>query len=724
MQARDTHSLANKIGVRVVLLGLLAVLVYRLFTLQVRQHTVYASLADANRLSAVEIPAPRGLIFDRNGVLLARNRSSYHLGIVPVDLPDNDADTEEVDEEFEAIMDILLVAGVHEQRDQILEIQRTMFRALGYRDYLSVLNKADIPVSLIEVPIDPEDTTEQETLVQEAVPETDTLVLPDIGRPLPIEGLARLIQEQVQLQRQGNASNPIPILFNVAPDVVFVISEQSYSLPGIQVLEGTVREYVYGELVSHILGFLGPIPEKRSQEYTAAGYMPDEQVGLSGIEASYQDNLRGKPGVRTVEVDIFGQERRTIGETQDPVPGQDILLTLDIDLQRAMYNALLATATEKEADSAAAIAIDPRNGQVLGLVSLPTFDNNIFAEGLGESYFRLLQDERRSLFNFAIAGLYPPGSTFKIVTSTAGMEEGVISNRSVIVDAGPIFLSNKFFPDDPTQAQEFVSWNHAKGFVHGPLTLREAIAVSNDIFFYFVGGGYPREFIGLEQKELAAWAKRYGYGEQSGIDLPGEVSFPVPDDHWKRTQWFSSWVTGDSYNMAIGQGYMLATPLQVLQSVIPVANGGTLYQPQLVLQITETTTGRIQDFTPYVNRVLDVDPLTLETIRLGMRDAVHSPMGTATQGAIEGIVVAGKTGTAEYCEYDPELQDCVRDEEGHLPTHASYVAFAPFNQPEIAVMVFVYNGGEGSEAAVPVATHILDTYFSLKGDALRSEDLN
>ncbi len=423
-------------------------------------------------------------------------------------------------------------------------------------------------------------------------------------------------------------------------------------------------------------------------------------------------------------MDIFGQEQGTVGAIRGPVPGQDMLLTLDIQLQRAMYNALLAMATEKEADSAVAIAIDPRNGQILGLVSLPTFDNNIFAEGLGEAYFRLIQDERRSLLNFAISGLYPPGSTFKIVTATAGLEEDVITPRSVIVDDGPIYLPNEFFPDDPTQAQEFVSWNHAKGFVHGPLTLRQALAVSNDIFFYYVGGGYPRQFIGLQQEELATWARRYGYGEPTGIDLPGEVRFAVPDDQWKRSEWFSNWVTGDSYNMAIGQGYMLATPLQVLQSVIPVANGGILYQPQMVLQITDTTTGRTQDFMPRVTRILDVDAGTLEIIRLGMRDAVNSPEGTATRGVVEGVVVAGKTGTAEYCDYDTELQDCLRDEEGNLPTHASYLAFAPFNQPEIAVMVFVYGGGEGSEAAVPVATHILDTYFVLKGDASQPGDRN
>ena len=405
---------------------------------------------------------------------------------------------------------------------------------------------------------------------------------------------------------------------------------------------------------------------------------------------------------------------RTIDEVA-PQPGRDIILTVDIQLQRVMYKALQEMLTVQDAISGVAIAVDPRSGQLLGMVSLPSFDNNIFSEGLGETYTRIIEDERKPLINYAIGGLYPPGSTFKIVTASAGMAEGVITPRTVIVDEGPIYLPNRFFPDDPSQAQEFVSWNHHQDFNHGPLTLREAIAVSNDIYFYYVGGGYPQTFLGLTQEELAQWARVFGYGSATGIDLPGEVSFSVPDDQWKRVNWASSWVQGDSYNMAIGQGYLLATPLQVLQSLVPIANGGMLYQPQVALQITDPSTGRTQEFESRPIRDVGLDRVTLDTIRLGMRDAVNAVEGTATRGQIEGVIVAGKTGTAEFCEYEPALEDCRRDEEGDLPTHASYLAFAPFNNPEIAVMVFVYDGGEGSTAAVPVGTAILDAWFTIKG---------
>ena len=715
-----------RIGVRLALIVLLGLLIGRLYQLQVRQHETRAAQADTNRLRTIELPAPRGLIFDRNGELLARNRPSYQLAIVPEELPDDDLDTEAVDEEYEAILRILESLGPNLDRDAVLDMQRNLHQSLGWQDYGRILEHAEVPFSVFEISESefnallrrtgvagaPEESV---TIEEEGAVTASMVGLPNLNQPLPIEGLAHLIKNLAQTRQQGNSSEPFPILTGLSREAAFTISEQSFLYPGSRILDVSVREYVYGELASHLLGFMGPIPSSLAGDYQERGYRSlEEQVGLSGVEAAYQDNLRGEPGQRIVEADIFGRVGRTIEEAL-PYPGQDILLTLDIQLQRAMYLALQDMLTTQDAVSGVAIAIDPRSGQLLGMVSLPSFDNNIFSEGLGEAYTRIIEDERKPLINYAIGGLYPPGSTFKIVTASAGMEEGVITPRTVIVDEGPIYLPSKFFPDDPSQAQEFVSWNHHQDFNHGPLTLRQAIAVSNDIYFYYVGGGYPQRFIGLTQEELARWARVFGYGSATGIDLPGEVRFPVPDDQWKRVNWASSWVQGDSYNMAIGQGYLLATPMQVLQSLVPVANGGTLYQPQVVLQITDPSTGRTQGFEARSIRDIGLDRVTLDTIRLGMRDAVNSVGGTATRGRIEGVIVAGKTGTAEFCEYDPALDDCRRDEEGNLPTHASYLAFAPFNNPEIAVMAFVYDGGEGSTAAVPVGTAILDAWFTIKG---------
>ena len=714
-----------RLGVRLVLIVLLGLLLARLYQLQVQRHETYAAQADANRLRRIEIPAARGLIFDRNGELLARNRPSYQLAIVPEELPDDDPDTK-VDEEYEAILRILESLGPNLDREAVLGMQRNLHRSLGWRDYRGVLVAKAVPFAVFELPysefeallkqIGVAEATGESTTIEEEDPAAASLIsLPDLNQPLPIEGLAVLIQNLAQTRQQGNSSEPFPILTGLSREAAFTISEQSFRYPGSRILDVSVREYVYGELASHILGFMGPIPSSLKDDYLAQGYGSlDEPVGLSGVEAAYQENLRGQPGERIVEADIFGRVGRTIDEVP-PQPGQDILLTVDIQLQREMYKSLQEMLRTRDAVSGVAIAVDPRSGQLLGMVSLPSFDNNIFSEGLGEAYTRIIEDERKPLINYAIGGLYPPGSTFKIVTASAGMEEGVVTPRTVIVDEGPIYLPSKFFPNDPSQAQEFVSWNHHQDFNHGPLTLRQAIAVSNDIYFYYVGGGYPQTFIGLTQEELAQWARVFGYGSKSGIDLPGEVDFPVPDDQWKRINWASSWVQGDSYNMAIGQGYVLATPMQVLQSLVPIANGGTLYQPQVVLQITDPSTGRTQEFASRTIRDIGLDRITLDTIRLGMRDAVNSVDGTATRGRVEGVIVAGKTGTAEFCEYDPDLGDCRRDEEGNLPTHASYLAFAPFNNPEIAVMAFVYDGGEGSTAAVPVGTAILDAWFTIKG---------
>ncbi len=707
---RVEHSLILKWGIRFCIAVALLFLLGRLFQLQVLKHDTYVALADSNRLREISVPAPRGLVFDRNGTLLARNRPVYQLAIVPGELPDDDVETDAIDEEYAAILDILAAMDVGNDRDAAVRIQTTFFRYLQAQDYLKALQRVNAPVALL-IP-EPSPSLSLAATLEDVVP------LPDLEQPTTMEGLAALIQDLVQQRQHGNASAPIPILSYAHRDDVFAVAEQGFRLPGMRVLETSVREYVYGEMVSHVLGFMGPIPVKAIAEYLEAGYLLEEEIGLSGIEAWYQDNLRGIPGLKTIEVDIFGQERRTVGEMQKAVPGQDISLTLDVNLQQIMFNALWDMVALKNAESAVAVAMDPRNGQVLGMVSLPSFDNNVFSGGLREGYVRIVQDERRPLINYAIGGLYPPGSTFKIVTALAGLEEQVIGPRTIIVDHGPIYLPNRFAPDDPALAQEFVSWNHARGFNHGSLTLRRALAVSNDIYFYQVGGGYPGSFIGLQQSQLVGWAQKLGYGEVSGIDLPGEVSFPVPDDQWKRNIWASSWVTGDSYNMAIGQGYMLATPLQVLQSVVPIANGGTLYRPQLALRIVDSDSGRImQEFVPETIRSLNVDPASLAEIRQGMRDVVNTSYGTAPRGQILGVTVAGKTGTAEYCEYDRDLQDCVRDEEGNLPTHASYLAFAPFRDPKIAVLVFVYGGGEGSDSAVPVASEILNAYFLLQASA-------
>jgi penicillin-binding protein 2 len=491
------------------------------------------------------------------------------------------------------------------------------------------------------------------------------------------------------------------------------IAEESYRLPSLRVNQVPVREYIYGEQLSHVLGFMGPIPAAAAQEYQGEGYTnPNERVGLNGVEYSYQTELRGKPGYRNIEVDILGREMRTVGQVAEPVPGANLYLTIDWRLQRVMYDALLAKMEEIDAPWGVTIAMDPKTGEILGMVSLPSYDNNVFAERINEDYLALERDERRPLINYAIGGLYPPGSTFKMVPATAALSEGVISPDTTIVDAGPIFLPNRYFPNDPSQAQKFVSWNHKLGIAHGPLNVVRALALSNDIFFYWLGGGYPQsQFQGLGQRKLAEWTRLFGYGDPTGIDLPGEVGAIVPNDQWKRQLYAETWTTGDSYNMAIGQGYVLSTPLQVLVSAAAIANGGDVVIPQVVHQIADAAGGLQRDYTTKVARHLPAPPEAVSYVQQGMWEAVNGPAGTSFGAKVEGITVAGKTGTAEYCEYIPEEEDCRRDKEDNLPTHAWVVAYAPYENPEIAVVTFVYDGGEGSAVAVPVTQQILEAYF-------------
>ncbi|MCB9138626.1 MAG: penicillin-binding protein 2 [Caldilineaceae bacterium] len=681
-------------------------LVGRLYQLQIVQGTNYRVSADENRFRLEETAAPRGVIYDKTGQILVRNHPSFEVSIVPEDLPFNDPETPDVDEERAEIERILRMLQVDTDPGPAIRMGEIMFRRLGRIDFADTAEAAGVELNFVLAPGPVELVDGQEV--------STPILIPDLSEPLPLEGLVALVLRLVQIKGQGSASQPIPVLDLVDPNRAFEIVEESYALPSLRVNEVPIRLYTYGDLFSHVLGFMGPIPAAVAEEYEANGYTnPNERVGLNGLEYSYQTELRGLPGYKNVEVDILGRQMRTVGQVIDPVPGSNLILNLDWRLQDVMARELAAAMEEQDAPWGVTIAMNPQTGAILGMVSLPPYDNNIFAEGINEEYLALEADERRPLINYAIGGLYPPGSTFKMVPSTAALQEKVIDKETQIRDSGPIYLPNRFFPDDLSQAQEFVSWNHALGIVHGPLNVVDALALSNDIFFYWIGGGFPpADFIGLGYRRLADWAKLFGYGEPTGIDLPGEVGGLVPDDQWKRQLYAESWTTGDSYNMAIGQGYLLSTPLQVLVSTAAVANGGKVMEPQIVYQVVDSAGGLQRDFTPKVRRELPLDDGVIEAVQEGMWTVVNADYGTATNARVPGVTVAGKTGTAEFCEYEPELEDCRRDEDDNLPTHAWFVAYAPYENPEIAVVTFVYDGGEGSEVAAPVTQKILQAYFT------------
>ncbi|MCI0477516.1 MAG: penicillin-binding protein 2, partial [Anaerolineales bacterium] len=549
--------------------------------------------------------------------------------------------------------------------------------------------------ALLQVPID----TVIENVTTDAVgslpSDLERVVIPPKRKP----GLRELVAKG-----QRDPFTPVRIKDNVPREVAFYLEENRLDFPGVVVGLEPVREYVEGALLSHILGYTGHIPRENFDAYRALGYAPTDQVGLTGLESAFEAELRGAKGRRYIEVDVTGREVALLG-SEAPTPGRNLILTVDSDLQKTVQTILQKGLRNARAKQGVAIALDPRNGDVLAMVTLPSYDDNLFATGISvEALTNLIQDPLRPLVNHAITGQYPPGSVFKMIPASAALQERVVDINTRIQTPGTIWVPHKYFPDDPTLAQPFYDW-YKPGF--GSLAIRDGIAWSSDVFFYKISGGESPSFdTGLGEERLAAYARTFGIGELTGIDLPGEAKGLVPDPTWKRKTIGDIWTIGDTYNMGIGQGYVLATPLQIANMTAAVANGGTLYKPQLVHDVRDAE-GRIaRALEPQALRQVRVDPQNLAIVREGMRDAVMR--GTAIKANLADVNVAAKTGTAEY--YGPKVN-------GHLPTHAWFTAFAPYENPQIVITVFVYGGGEGSEVAAPIAADILRAHFHLPADS-------
>jgi penicillin-binding protein 2 len=639
-----------------MLCAVFAILVVQLWRLQMMQGEYYQEAADINRFRLAQIAAPRGVIYDRRGYLLARNMPQLTVSIIPAYLPDDEA-----------------------QRRDLL------FR-LG--DMLDMPMTSPPPVREARGEVRP---------ATEAEPDSEPGILDILSEAEMAPYRPALLKKEVPRQ------------------VAMVLEEEHLDWPGVLVQAEPVREYLYGALVSHVLGYIGPIPEEQVEAYEADGYDPNRHlVGLTGVESAFERELRGRDGQKLVEVDVAGREVRTVGQPQATVPGYNLRLTLDLGLQQAIRDILQEQLDTLHKSQAVAIAMNPQTGEILAMVSLPSYDNNEFTGGISMQALKALQeDPDRPLVNHGISGQFPPGSTFKIVVASGALEEQVVTESTRLYCGGILWLPNRFFPEDPSLAQPFYCWIHHGSYGrHGSMSIVSAIGQSCDIYFYQAGGGYRDRFQGLGPERLAYYAELFGFGSRSGIDLPGETGGLIPTAKWKRVNYSESWVTGDTYNMSIGQGFVLATPLQVLNAAATIANGGTLYRPQIVYDIQDDEGNTIRAFAPDVIRQVPVSPKNINLVRQGMRAAVAGPGATAWAMNVPGISVAGKTGTAEFFvdRNKDGLPD--RDREGNLPTHAWFATFAPYENPEIALVVFISGGGEGSGAAVPVAREILTYYFS------------
>jgi penicillin-binding protein 2 len=463
-------------------------------------------------------------------------------------------------------------------------------------------------------------------------------------------------------------------------------------------------------LTGHLLGYTGPIPAEQFSQYETKGYNLIDVVGLAGLETEYEEWLRGIKGWESIEVDVTGRKVRTVSQNIKARPGHNLQLTIDIGLQKATTEALQEYMDEVGSKQGVAIAINPKTGEILAMVSLPTYDNNMFARGITPRELSLLsEDSWNPLVNHAIAGLYPPGSTFKIIPAAGALQERTVFPDTTFVDEGILYLPNKFEPDNLDLAQPFYCWLRTG---HGEVNMISGLAYSCDVYFYQVGGGYePIEYEGLGEERMGRYAEMFGLGEVTGIDIPGEISGLVPNRKWKRLNYAETWLTGDTYNMSIGQGFVLVTPLQMLNATAAIANGGALYRPHLVKEILDADDNVVKVNEPEVIRQLEVEPQFIQLIQQGLRAVVDWDQGTAHEDFdVPGVMVSGKTGTAEFCDEYPQ---CL-DRDGRVKTsHAWFTSYAPSYNPEIATVVFIYGGGEGSKVAVPVTNKILRYYFNI-----------
>jgi penicillin-binding protein 2 len=509
-----------------------------------------------------------------------------------------------------------------------------------------------------------------------------------------IEAIDRYASQSFELVRLAS---------DVPSDVARIITEESASLPGVQVNVEERREYEYGPLVSHVLGYTGAITKDELDLLGEdSGYLNDDQIGKSGVEATFEDVLRGAYGQQEVEQDALGRIVRTIQVTDQPEPGDSLELTLDVETQRQAEEALRWATDIVGLQRGVVIVMNPQTGEILAMVSLPTYDDNLFAQGISsDDYQALINDPNRPLVNFGISEQYPPGSQYKLVTGTGALEDGIITDSTLVETAGYLSIGSYRYYD----------WNR-RGF--GPLDIYGGFAHSSDTFFYQLAGQ-----LGIER--LAHWANEFGFGERTGVDLPAEARGIVPTNEWKEQLFNEPIYPGEVYQAGIGQGYDAATPLQVLNAYNALANGGSLLKPQIVRRVLAPDGTVVQELQPEVLHNLDVDPDTLRIMRMAAREVVTS---RHTFNLVDlPIVVAGKTGTAEFG---------VRDSKGRLPYHTWFTAFIPkFTETtpgdpaktdsELSIIAFAYGSNTKGNAAVEIVKYFLQQHYNLGVDLTRPD---
>lgn len=477
------------------------------------------------------------------------------------------------------------------------------------------------------------------------------------------------ISQTVKNHRE-NPFKPVKILDDCKTNKIVEIEERKDELKGVVLEVKPRRDYLYHEFAAHSLGYVGEIDKEELQQFGNPKFQGGDIIGKAGLEKYYDDILRGEKGGKEVEVDALGQEIATL-LYQKPVPGKDLVLTIDRDLQLYGENLLFGK-------KGSIIISDPNSGEILALVNRPSFSPNIFANGISHSdWQRLSSDADYPLTNRSVQGLYSPGSIFKVVTAIAALEEGVTDRKRKIYCSGSFELAG----------QVFTCWNETG---HGSLSIVDAIAHSCNIYFYTLG-----KDLGIER--FNKYMQKFGLGEKTGIDLPAEAIGTIPSAQWKKREVKEIWFPGDTINLSIGQGYLLLTPLQVHNLITAIAAEGEVYKLHLVKKIISADGNTVEEIKLEIYRRVNFSPDTSKIIKEGLRQTILK--GTGWRANIKELAVAGKTGTAQ----NP-----------HGETHAWFIGFAPYEDPEICITVFLENGGEGGEAAAPIARAMLEKYFSIQ----------
>lgn len=588
----------------VIIMAAFAVLLVRFVYLQVVEGDEYRRLSENNCIRLQSVPAPRGLIYDRNGILLVDNIPSFDLKIV----------------------------------------------------------------------------------LQDAAPVKETVEKLSDFTGIPIEEL----MERVDAGKKISLYKPLLLKRNITRDQLAVVEARSFDLPGIKVDVEPMRNYIYKKSAAHVIGYLGEVNAREIENNIYPDVRSGDSIGRYGAEKAFEPILHGKRGGRQIEVDASGRLVRVI-KTVDPIPGKNILLTIDSTLQQR-------TEAIMEGKIGAVVAMDPYNGDVLAMVSSPSFDLNDFIGGISnEKWKALMSDPDKPMSNKAIQGEYPPASTYKIITAIAALEEGVVDTNTTFFCPGHYKYGNRIYR----------CW---KKWGHGRVNIVQALEKSCDVYFYRVG-----ELLGVDT--LAKYATGCGLGKLTHIELANERPGLIPTSAWKKRRFGSSWQGGETLSIAIGQGFDLVTPLQMALFIASVGNNGTVYRPKILKSI--------QDYNGSMNNNLEIKPeilgglpaskQTLKLVKEGLLKVVDSESGTARRIRIEGVDIAGKTGTAQVFSLKKSDRDSNRKLDYRLRDHAWFVCYAPAQDPVIAVSVIIEHGEHGSTAAAPVASELIRTWLELNG---------